>query len=75
MSRPETIVRKMPATIPDWDLVPLDPTKQGFASRPAPVTEAERLAVDHAVNAKKATPEWKDLEVRFALEQQNGRTS
>lgn len=75
MSRPETIVRKMPTTIPDWDLVPLDTTKQGFASRPAAVTEAERLAVDRALNAKKASPEWKDLEIRFALEQQNGRRS
>jgi len=67
--------RKMPPTIPNWDLVPMEPAKQGFAGRLPPVTEAERLAVDHAVLAKKQSSDYWDLEVHFALEQQNGRAS
>jgi hypothetical protein len=65
----------MPEVVPALELVPLDPAKQGFSGRLPPVTEEERLAVDRARDAKKATPEWKDLEVNFALEQQNGRRS
>lgn len=65
--------RKMPQEVPNWELVPLDPAKQSFSGRLPPVTEAERLAVDRALTAKKPTPEWKDLELHFALEQQQHR--
>ncbi|MGJ7500103.1 hypothetical protein ACSFBF_07060 [Variovorax sp. ZT5P49] len=65
------IRREMPQHVPDWDLVPLDPAKQSFSGRLPPVTEAERLAADRALNAKKPTPEWRDVEVHFALDQQN----
>lgn len=82
--RAALIVRRpAPAVVPDLQLEPLAPSKQGFASREPMVTaeqlhavelpprsEAQALASDRAVNAAKASPAYYAAADHFALEQQ-----
>lgn len=55
----------------DWELVKTEDEKRAaarrFETRLPPVTEADHIAVGLAVNTKKGTADWKDLEVHFAL--------
>lgn len=83
MTAAQIIRRPAPAVIPDLQLEPLAPSKQGFASREPVVTaeqlhsvelpqisEAQALAADRAMNAAKASPAYYAAADHFALEQQ-----
>jgi hypothetical protein len=62
-----------PASVPDLQLVPIDTDKQGFVAREPMVTQEQLRAVDAAVNAAKATPNYRSPSDHFALEQQQHR--